>query len=330
MDYLPNPSEVQNFAFKTKNEKETEKILMNPERDSKNPFVSLAFKLDATKFGQLTYMRVYQGALKKGDTMFNSRTQKKVKASRLVRMNANEMEDINEVYAGDIFALFGVDCASGDSFTTIKDSNISMESIFVPDPVISMSIKVQSKNAMDSFSKAINRFMKEDPTFQCKWSAESKEMIVSGMGELHLEIYGQRMEREYDCPVVLGKPKVAFRETLIKPVKFNYLHKRQSGGAGQYGCVIGKLEPLPPEENTKILFSDETSGPNVPKWFVPSIKKGFIEMCEKGPLTGNRITGVRFRLQDGKHHVVDSNDIAFMLAAHGAMKQSLYFNFLNI
>lgn len=323
VDYLPNPSEVKNFAFETKNEKESEKILMNPERDSKNPFVALAFKLDSTKFGQLTYMRVYQGYLKKGDSLFNSRTQKKVKASRLVRMNANEMEDINEVYAGDIFALFGVDCASGDSFTTIKDSNISMESIYVPDPVISMSIKVQSKNAMDNFSKAINRFMKEDPTFKCKWSTESKEMVVSGMGELHLEIYGQRMEREYDCPVVLGKPKVAFRETLIKPVKFNYLHKRQSGGAGQYGCVIGILEPLPSEENTKVLFSDETSGPNVPKWFVPSINKGFIEMCEKGPLTGNRITGVRFRLQDGKHHVVDSNDIAFMLAAQGAMKQSL-------
>lgn len=142
------------------------------------------------------------------------------------------------------------------------------------------------------------------------------------MGELHLEIYGQRMEREYNCPVVLGKPKVAFRESLLKPIKFNYLHKRQSGGAGQYGCVIGVLEPLPFEQNTKIAFSDETSGPNVPKTFVPSIKKGFEQMCEKGPLSGHKITGVKFRLQDGKHHVVDSNDIAFVFAAHGAMQQS--------
>ncbi|KAH9426329.1 elongation factor EF-G [Dermatophagoides pteronyssinus] len=303
-------------------EEEIEKIEMNPERDGKNIFVGLAFKLDATKFGQLTYMRVYQGRIRRGDYMYNSRTKKKVKVSRLVRMNANEMEDIDEALAGDICALFGIDCASGDSFVTDRNSNLSMESIYVPEPVISMSIKTTSKDSMDQFSKAIQRFTKEDPTFRCHWNNDCKEMIVSGMGELHLEIYGQRMEREYNCPVILGKPKVAFRETLLRPVKFNYLHKRQSGGAGQYGCVIGVLEPLPMEQNTKNLFSDETSGPNVPRWFVPAIRKGFDEMCEKGPLIGHRICGVKFRLQDGKHHVVDSNDIAFQLAAHGAMKQA--------
>lgn len=332
VDFLPDPSEVKNFALiqnaqdndqsqQPPTEEEIEKIEMNPERDGKNIFVGLAFKLDATKFGQLTYMRVYQGKIRRGDYMYNSRTKKKVKVSRLVRMNANEMEDIDEALAGDICALFGIDCASGDSFVTDRNSNLSMESIYVPEPVISMSIKTTSKDSMDQFSKAIQRFTKEDPTFRCHWNNDCKEMIVSGMGELHLEIYGQRMEREYNCPVILGKPKVAFRETLLRPVKFNYLHKRQSGGAGQYGCVIGVLEPLPMEQNTKNLFSDETSGPNVPRWFVPAIRKGFDEMCEKGPLIGHRICGVKFRLQDGKHHVVDSNDIAFQLAAHGAMKQ---------
>ncbi|XP_046909471.2 mitochondrial translation elongation factor G 1 [Dermatophagoides farinae] len=331
VDFLPDPSEVKNFAFIHKEGEDEQqqqqveahkKIQIKPDRDDKNVFIGLAFKLDATKFGQLTYMRVYQGCIRKGDHIYNSRTKKKVKASRLVRMNANEMEDIEEAYAGDICALFGIDCASGDSFVTDRNSNLSMESIHVPEPVISMSIKTMTKDAMDQFSKAIQRFTKEDPTFRCQWNNDSKEMIVSGMGELHLEIYGQRMEREYNCPVVLGKPKVAFRETLLRPVKFNYLHKRQSGGAGQYGCVIGVLEPLPIEQNTKNVFSDETSGPNVPRWFVPAIRKGFDEMCEKGPLIGHKITGIRFRLQDGKHHVVDSNDIAFQLAAQGAMKQS--------
>lgn len=323
INFLPNPSEVTNFAFIQKGEdQEPEKLEMKSQRDNSNPFVGLAFKLDATRFGQLTYMRIYQGCLKKGDYVYNARTQKKVKVSRLVRMHSNEMQDIEEAYSGDICALFGIDCASGDTFVSERNSSIAMESIYVPEPVISMSIKASSKDSMDNFSKAIQRFTKEDPTFRCEWNNDSKEMIVSGMGELHLEIYGQRMEREYSCPVTLGKPKVAFRESLTRPVKFNYLHKRQSGGAGQYGCVIGLLEPLPIEQNTKIAFSDETSGPNVPKVFVPSIKKGFEEMCEKGPLIGHKVTGVRFRLQDGKHHVVDSSDIAFMLAAQGAMKQA--------
>lgn len=322
--FLPNPSEVDNFALQHTNQsKEPAKILIKPERSSDNMFLGLAFKLDSTRFGQLTYMRVYQGCLRRGDFIFNSRTQKKVKISRLVRMHSNEMQDIEEAYSGDICALFGVDCASGDSFVSDKNSSLSMESIHVPEPVISMSIKTASKDMVDNFSKSIQRFTKEDPTFHCKWDNDNKEMIVSGMGELHLEIYAQRMEREYNCPVILGKPKVAFKESLIRPAKFNYLHKRQSGGAGQYGCVIGVLEPLPIDQNTKLDFKDETSGPNVPKSFMPAIKKGFLEMCEKGPLIGHKITGVKFRIQDGKHHVVDSNDIAFQLAAEGAMKQSI-------
>ncbi|CAH8593301.1 unnamed protein product [Dicrocoelium dendriticum] len=201
--------------------------------------------------------------------------------------------------------------------------SLSMESMFVPDPVVSMAIRPIDKKVTDSFSKGIRRFTREDPTFRIVQDLESGEMIASGMGELHLEIYAQRLAREYNSPCELGKPRVAFRETLAQPFEFDYLHKRQSGGAGQYGRVIGILEPLAPHLNTQVLFSDETTGTHVPKIFVPSIEKGFRNACAQGPLVGQIVTGVRFRLQDGDHHVVDSSDYAFQLAAEGAMKQAM-------
>ncbi|CAF97420.1 unnamed protein product, partial [Tetraodon nigroviridis] len=219
LDYLPNPTEVKNYAILNEDEdKESSRTLMDPTRDSTNPFVGLAFKLEAGRFGQLTYVRVYQGCLKKGEYIYNTRTSKKVRVQRLVRLHADQMEDVDEVYAGDICALFGIDCASGDTFTSKSSANLSMESIHVPEPVISMAIKPSNKNDHDKFSKAINRFTREDPTFRVHFDTESKETIISGMGELHLEIYSQRMEREYNCPCVMGKPKVAFRETITSPV----------------------------------------------------------------------------------------------------------------
>ncbi|GAB5576709.1 ribosome-releasing factor 2 [Prionailurus iriomotensis] len=297
LEYLPNPSEVQNYAILNQDDdsKEKNKILMNAERNSSHPFVGLAFKLEAGRFGQLTYVRNYQGELKKGDTICNTRTGKKVRVQRLVRMHADMMEDVEEVYAGDICALFGIDCASGDTFTNKNNSGLSMasvdllwvalwmsdkcsiESIHVPDPVISIAMKPSNKNDLEKFSKGIGRFTREDPTFKVHFDTESKETIVSGMGELHLEIYAQRMEREYGCPCVTGKPKVAFRETITAPVPFEFTHKKQSGGAGQFGKVIGVLEPLDPENYTKLEFSDETFGANIPKQFVPAVEKGFLD-----------------------------------------------------
>jgi len=243
----------------------------------------------------------------------------------LVRMHSNNMEDVNEVYAGDIFALFGVDCASGDTFVTDLKQEVSLESIYVPEPVVSMSIAPANSKDRDNFSKAIARFTKEDPTFHFYFDNDNKETIVSGMGELHLEIYAQRMEREYNCPVILGKPKVAFRETLIKPCEFDYLHKKQSGGQGQYAKVTGILEPLPPEKNTLLEFVDETVGTNVPKQFIPGVRRGYIEMAQKGLLTGNKLAGLKFRLMDGAHHIVDSSELAFYLAAQGAIKDVFEF-----
>ncbi|XP_022654457.1 elongation factor G, mitochondrial-like isoform X1 [Varroa jacobsoni] len=319
VSYLPNPSEVDNFAFKGE-----EKIRMDPARVARGegyPFVGFAFKLEAGRFGQLTYIRVYQGSLQKGDMLFNTRTGKKVRIPRVVRMHSAEMEDINEAYAGDICAVFGVDCASGDTFVSEKGLEVSMEPMFVPEPVISMSIRPKENKDADNFSKACSRFMREDPTFRVEYDADNKETIASGMGELHLDIYGQRMEREYKCAVILGKPKVAFRESLVERCEFDYLHKKQSGGQGQFGRVCGFLEPLPAESNTKIEFRDATMGTNVPKQYMAGIEKGFRTVCEKGHLTGHKVSGVRFRLEDGEHHIVDSSEFSFMMAAQGAMKQ---------
>lgn len=270
------------------------------------------------KHGQLTYVRVYQGSIKRGETVYNTRTGKKTRIPRLVQLHSDKMEDVDQVYAGDICAFFGLDCASGDSFVLDKEQTLSMESIFVPEPVISKSIAPVNSKDRDNFAKAIQRFSKEDPTYRVWYDTDSKESIASGMGELHLEIYAQRMEREYGCPVTMGKPKVAFRETLLNKTVYDYWHRKQSGGRGEYARIVGYMEPMPVTENTKIEFKDKTTGTNIPKSFIPGVKKGFMDSCEKGSLAGFKVVGVRMVLLDGASHEVDSSEWAFYQAAQFA------------
>ncbi|KAL7751881.1 Elongation factor G, mitochondrial [Sorochytrium milnesiophthora] len=317
--YLPAPNDVPNYALDVKN-RETKVLLKSL---SSEPFVGLAFKLEEGKFGQLTYVRVYQGSLKKGMTVYNSRTGKKVKIPRVVRMHSDEMEDVDGVGAGEICALFGVECSSGDSFTD-GQLNYAMTSIFVPEPVISLAISPKGRDNTN-FSKALNRFQKEDPTFRVHVDPDSKETIISGMGELHLEIYAERMRREYGVDVTTGKPRVAFRETFSEKATFNYTHKKQSGGAGQFGRVIGYIEPMtePDEEGSTVEFRNEVVGGSIPHNFIPACEKGFVEALEKGPLTGHPIHNARMVLQDGLAHAVDSNELAFRTATLMAFREAM-------
>ncbi|KXS21863.1 translation elongation factor G [Gonapodya prolifera JEL478] len=317
--FLPAPHEVRGTAL---NLAESERPV-SLSSASDDPLVALAFKLEETRFGQLTYLRVYQGSVKKGGYIVNVKTGKKVKVPRLVRMHSDEMEDVDEVGSGEICALFGIDCASGDTFTDGR-VQYSMTSMFVPEPVISLSIEPKAKEATTNFSKALNKFTREDPTFRVHVDSESKQTIISGMGELHLEVYVERMRREYKVDCTTGKPQVAFRETIQKRVDFNYTHKKQSGGSGQFGRVQGYIEPMeePTERAEYVEFVDETVGNNIPSNFKPAIEKGFREAIEKGSLIGHPVTRVRFVLTDGLAHAVDSNELSFKLAAMGAFREA--------
>ena len=311
--YLPDPTEVKNVALDLdNNEAEVELV-----SDDNKPTVALAFKLDDGQYGQLTYTRIYQGRIVKGDELYNTRSRKRFKVGRLVRMNAAQMEDINEAGAGDIVALFGVDCASGDTFTS-GGLNVSMASMYVPNPVISLSIKPKDKNAAAQMSKALNRFTKEDPTFQTYMDPESNETIIKGMGELHLAVYVERMKREYKCEVETGAPQVAYRETITKRADFNYTHKKQTGGSGQYGRVAGFMEPC---EEKEYEFVDSIKGGAIPNEYIPSCDKGFKRAMQQGSLIGAPVVNVRCTINDGQYHPVDSSDIAFQTAAIGAFRE---------
>ncbi|WP_407397906.1 elongation factor G [Treponema sp.] len=315
LDYLPNPTEVHNYGLDLdKNEEQVE--LFNVED---KPCVALAFKLDDGQFGQLTYTRIYQGKICKGDELYNVRQRKKFKVGRLVRMNSAQMEDINEGMPGDIIALFGVDCASGDTFCG-GGLNIAMTSMFVPEPVISQAITPVDKSAAANMSKALNRFTKEDPTFQTYVDPESNQTIIKGMGELHLAVYVERMKREYKCEVTVAAPEVAYRESISQKADFNFTHKKQTGGSGQYGRVAGFMEPFQ-EEGKDYEFVDAIKGGAIPNEYIPSCDKGFKRAMEKGSLIGAPVVGVRCTINDGQFHPVDSSDIAFQTAAIGAFRE---------
>ncbi|HAK47316.1 MAG TPA: elongation factor G [Spirochaeta sp.] len=314
LNYLPNPTEVENIALDLDDD-EKEKVLIS---DSKLPPVALAFKLEDGQYGQLTYIRVYQGQVKKGSELYNTRSRKKFKVGRLIRMHSDHMEDITEAACGDIVALFGIECASGDTFCATK-FNYSMTSMYVPPAVISLAIEPIDKKAADNMGKALNRFTKEDPTFRTYVDPESNQTIIQGMGELHLDVYIERMKREYKAEVETGMPQVAYREAIGKMADFNYTHKKQSGGSGQYGRVAGFIEPL---EEGDYEFVNKIKGGSIPTEYIPACDKGFHSSLAKGSLIGHPIVGVKVTINDGQSHSVDSSDMAFQLAAIGAFREA--------
>ncbi|KAL3421375.1 elongation factor G [Phlyctema vagabunda] len=318
-DYLPNPAEVENLALDTRKAEAPVKLVSY----NSLPFVGLAFKLEEGNYGQLTYIRVYQGSLRKGMNIFNARTDKKIKVPRIVRMHSNEMEEVPEIGAGEICAVFGVDCASGDTFT---DGGLpySMTSMFVPDAVVSLSIKPKTNRDGSNFSKAMNRFQREDPTFRVHVDNETSETIISGMGELHLEIYVERMRREYGVEVETGKPQVSYRETLTEYVAFDHTLKKQTGGAGDFARVAGWLEPLEMIENryAPSTFDNQVTGGAISEKFIFACEKGFLLSCEKGPLLGHQVLGTRMVINDGGIHVTDSSEMAFKNATQQAFRKA--------
>ncbi|MBN2201580.1 elongation factor G [bacterium] len=312
--YLPGPADVKNTALDL--DRSEAPVELKP--DIQAPLVMIAFKLDDTRYGQLTYVRIYQGQIRKGDEITNSRTGKSVRVGRLIRMHADEMEDITEAGAGDIVALFGVDCASGDTFTG-GGVRYAMTSMFVPNPVISLSLKPKDNKSLENMAKALNRFTKEDPTFQTYVDPENNDTIIRGMGELHLDIYIERMRREYKVELETGAPQVAYRESISRSAEFDYTHKKQTGGAGQFGRVCGRMDPF---HEGEFEFADEIKGGAIPLEFIPSCKKGFEACLAKGSMIGFPIVGVKVTLNDGAFHAVDSSDVAFQQAAIGAFRQA--------
>jgi len=312
--YLPSPSDKLNVALDLDQNEQEVTLKASPDL----PLVMLAFKLEVSRYGQLTYVRLYQGMMQKGDTITNTRTGKRTRLGRLVRMHADEMEDIETGVAGDIVVLFGVDCASGDTFTDGR-VHYAMTSMHVPAPVISLSLKPTDKKAEMNVSKALTRFTKEDPTFKTYLDQETGETIICGMGELHLDVYVERMRREYDAEVDTGMPKVAYRETITRKAEFNYIHKKQTGGAGQFGRVAGFLEAF---SDGDYQFVNKISGGAIPTEFIPSCDKGFKSCLAKGALASFPIVGVQVTINDGQAHTVDSSDLAFQMAAIGAFREA--------
>ncbi len=315
--YLPSP--LDRVAYAADNQNEGAEIAVTADPDG--PLVAMGFKIVDEQFGQVTYTRVYQGSLKKGSKYINTRSGKTERIGRILRMHADDREDLEEAQTGDIVAVMGVDCASGDTFCD-SGINVSLESIHAAEPVISLAIRPAKNADRDKMSKALNRFLKEDPTFHVRFDEESGDTIISGMGELHLEVYVERVKREYGCTLDVDRPKVSYREAPTKTVDFNYKHKKQTGGSGQYAHVVGQLVPLDDTETEDYLFENTVTGGRIPTEYIPSVDKGFQMARAKGPLAGFEIVKVKMILQDGSSHAVDSSDMAFQVCARDAFRET--------
>ncbi len=315
--YLPTPLDREIYA--KDNDNGMAEVPLSADPDA--PLVAMAFKLVEEQFGQVTYTRIYQGTLRKGETYYNSRSRKRQRVSRILRVHADQKEDIDSASAGDIVAVMGIECATGDTYCA-DGTNLSLESIYAAEPVISLSVQPAKRADYDKLSKALNRFMREDPTFRVHVDHETSETIISGMGELHLEIYTERIRREYKVECVVGAPKVSYRETPTKETAFNYKHKKQTGGSGQYAHVVGVLHPMPPDSPEHYVFENEVTGGRIPSEYIPSVDKGFKRALDKGPIAGYPVIGVKMVLKDGSYHDVDSSDLAFQICGFDAFRET--------
>ncbi|MFT7511768.1 MAG: elongation factor G, partial [Candidatus Omnitrophota bacterium] len=278
--YLPSPVDSERSKAK-KVGSEEEEVTLEPQPDL--PLVAMAFKITEEQYGQLTYTRIYQGTLKKGMNIYNPRTRKSVRLGRLLRMHAIDRENIDSASAGDIVAMVGIDCASGDTYCD-RSFEVTCESMFVPDPVISLSVSSPDTSDYEKMSKGLQRFLKEDPTFHVRTDEESGETIISGMGELHLEIYVDRLKREFGAVVQVGAPQVNYREAITTKTEYSYTHKKQTGGSGQFAVVMGSIEPMDANSTDIYEFDNKVKGGNIPTEYIPAIDKGFQDVMDKGPL----------------------------------------------
>lgn len=315
--YLPSPLERE-IRAQDVTDPDT-KIQLHA--DVEKPFVGMAFKIVDDPFGQLTFMRIYQGKVEKGNTYINQRTGKAERFSRVVRMHADKREEIDEATAGDIVAVMGIDCASGDTYAE-QAKYCSLESMFVPEPVIKIAISPASRADADKLGKALQRFRKEDPTFRVENDEETNEILISGMGELHLEVYVERIRREYGVVVEVGAPKVSYREAPTQEVEFNYKHKKQTGGSGQYAHIVGRMVPLPEDSEEAYEFEENIVQGRIPKQYIPSIDKGFRNSLKKGPVAQYPVVGVKMVVDDGTYHDVDSSDKAFQICAQDCFRET--------
>jgi len=315
--YLPSPLDRQINAKRHDDPTQAQPLTPDPQATA----VGMAFKLVEDPYGQLTFLRVYQGTFEKGQMYYNQRTGRKERASRIVKMHADKRAEIDKAEAGDIVAMMGIDCASGDTYAA-QPKYCTLENMFLPDPVIKMAISPISRDGADKLSKALQRFRKEDPTFHVSTDEETAETVIAGMGELHLEIYVERIRREYGVDVEVGAPKVSYREAPTKVAQYNYKHRKQTGGSGQFAHIVGRLEPIVEETEETFIFEDKVTGGRIPKEYIPSVEKGFKESVHKGPLAGFPIVGIKAVLEDGSYHEVDSSDMAFQVCARYAFREA--------
>ncbi len=316
--YMPSPAELPPV---TGTDKKGEEITRKP--SSTEPFSALAFKImTAPHVGKLTYFRVYSGKLEKGGTVLNSRSGNKERIGRVLEMHANEQIEQDAVYAGDIVAGIGLkDTRTGDTLSDPSDP-IVLESLEFPDPVIQVAVEPKTKADQDKMSKALYALSEEDPTFRVQTDEETAQTLISGMGELHLEVLVDRMMREFKVEATVGKPQVAYRETITSPVdSHTYLHKKQTGGTGQYAKIIIAIEPSGPGGGYE--FSDEISGGRIPKEYIPSVGHGVVDAMTTGTLAGFPMVDIKVRLLDGDYHDVDSSEMAFKIAGTMGFKEAV-------